>query len=1119
LSLQTHDALERWEEEQMKYANGLVTKFTDDRGFVSDFHFDAMSRMINITETPDTIHEASETYFYNVAPNDNYITVTDEKGRVIITKLNATGNPIQTQTYDSKGNLKTVNESFYNEFGLLFKKVEYDWVGENEDQEISLTTLFEYDENASLKKVTHQDGKVELYDQNIPNLHSLYVLQGLMVEEKWYNESGQVIEKKTTTPQKMEVLAHTIYTYDTYHNLKTTTDTAGHITTYFYDDLDRMERVEKTLEGNVVSTIYEYDPSSRDNLITKISLDDIVLGTRSYDGLKRLKEERRGKSLHQYSYDNNFPMPKRAVTPKGDQILFENNTLLNMVDGFNVEGNKELFGKFTHDPKGLELLNENNGQGFNEYFYNSIGQLYQENFTFHKEEDRVFQASYHASLGGRPLKKTDYFGYETFFTYNVDARLMTVRYQDNKGNILTETSLRYDDYGRIIGYDILKETQSIQLDLELNAIGLETQRSFKLDSKQLITIEQDYTKDLQIKQRRYLQDDKTTEENMTYDKWHRLSSYQCIGDRKPKDRYGNAISAQIFKYDKYGNICQSNTNFEGGSSNESIFEYEPENPVQLKSLTNTHPQYPSNIELRYDESGNLLTDELERQYVYNALNQLQEVRDKENQLLGNYYYDVSGNLISQNVAGKGSLQMLYTGSTLSHEFDDKTQVHYHESSPVTLRRVEQGGEELKSEMLLTNVSGSIISQIITSPSALEPQIIQRTYSAYGAEEDQEDLELLIENLLGFNGERKDPVTQLYLLGNYRVYNPHLMRFHSQDSMSPFGKGGINSYAYCMGDPVNFKDPSGHFALLALLIGTIVGAAVAAAVEGITCAVTGKDFDWKQVGIGALTGAIGGVFGAAAVGAKTGLQIGLAVTDIGISGSAEFGINVATGMPADEAGIQAGIGAAIGLLTFGIGKGAGKFMRGNKMGIKSLGRTKNMTKGGQETTEDSIYTDNFRNTGEEALLVHGSPGGNLTYGNISRFGAEVEESVDPTTFVLNIKRVYGIDLTKSGSGKDTPIHLVACHAKTSGAAQKLADTIQRPVIAYGDGTIYTGSGIGSPNIPIFGSFLKRFNEIESPSFSITTSSMFGRIVPETFMPKPARIGYIERFGTRFPVLEY
>lgn len=187
------------------------------------------------------------------------------------------------------------------------------------------------------------------------------------------------------------------------------------------------------------------------------------------------------------------------------------------------------------------------------------------------------------------------------------------------------------------------------------------------------------------------------------------------------------------------------------------------------------------------------------------------------------------------------------------------------------------------------------------------------------------------NPLGFNGQRKDPVTGGYHLGNgYRMYNPRIMRFNSADSMSPFGKGGINNYAYALGDPVNRSDPSGHFAFLSLVIGAIVGAIVgagiSAAAEGIRAAVTGTKFDAKQVGIGAALGLISGGFGAAAVGTKTGVQIGLAVADTVVSGGVDFGLNVAVGTPVKQAGINAGIGSVVGLATFGVGKGIGRLFR-------------------------------------------------------------------------------------------------------------------------------------------------------------------------------------------------
>ncbi|HEY3985132.1 RHS repeat-associated core domain-containing protein [Cedecea sp.] len=70
----------------------------------------------------------------------------------------------------------------------------------------------------------------------------------------------------------------------------------------------------------------------------------------------------------------------------------------------------------------------------------------------------------------------------------------------------------------------------------------------------------------------------------------------------------------------------------------------------------------------------------------------------------------------------------------------------------------------------------------------------------------------------FNGERLDPVSGTYHLGNgYRAYSPVLMRFICPDSWSPFAEGGINPYAYCKDDPINRADPSGHMSILGVML--------------------------------------------------------------------------------------------------------------------------------------------------------------------------------------------------------------------------------------------------------------------------------------------------------------
>lgn len=72
------------------------------------------------------------------------------------------------------------------------------------------------------------------------------------------------------------------------------------------------------------------------------------------------------------------------------------------------------------------------------------------------------------------------------------------------------------------------------------------------------------------------------------------------------------------------------------------------------------------------------------------------------------------------------------------------------------------------------------------------------------------MELPVGQPVGFNGECLERQSGMYALGNgYRWYSTALMRFNRADSVSPFGTGGINAYAYVQNDPVNRYDPDGH----------------------------------------------------------------------------------------------------------------------------------------------------------------------------------------------------------------------------------------------------------------------------------------------------------------------
>jgi len=177
-------------------------------------------------------------------------------------------------------------------------------------------------------------------------------------------------------------------------------------------------------------------------------------------------------------------------------------------------------------------------------------------------------------------------------------------------------------------------------------------------------------------------------------------------------------------------------------------------------------------------------------------------------LLCQYRYDPLDRLVHQTQPDTPVHQRFYCKNRLATEIQGTTKHSIIQHDDLLLAQQKHEGNALDTTLLATDLQRSVLH---TLKKGTQPQPI--AYSPYGH---RSPLGGLL-SLLGFNGERPDPVTECYLLGNgYRAFNPVLMRFNSPDSLSPFGKGGFNAYAYCGGDPRNRTDPTGHNFLAPLL---------------------------------------------------------------------------------------------------------------------------------------------------------------------------------------------------------------------------------------------------------------------------------------------------------------
>jgi RHS repeat-associated protein len=170
-------------------------------------------------------------------------------------------------------------------------------------------------------------------------------------------------------------------------------------------------------------------------------------------------------------------------------------------------------------------------------------------------------------------------------------------------------------------------------------------------------------------------------------------------------------------------------------------------------------------------------------------------------LLCRYRYDPLDRQAACTPSAQASTQRFYLKTRLATEIQGSVQRSIFQQDDQLLAQQQRRDGTVETTLLATDQQRSVLNAL----DATQPHPL--AYTPYGHRAPEGGLL----SLLGFNGERPDPVTGHYLLGNgYRAFNPVLMRFNRPDSLSPFGKGGLNAYAYCSGDPVNRSDPTGNF---------------------------------------------------------------------------------------------------------------------------------------------------------------------------------------------------------------------------------------------------------------------------------------------------------------------
>ena len=158
-------------------------------------------------------------------------------------------------------------------------------------------------------------------------------------------------------------------------------------------------------------------------------------------------------------------------------------------------------------------------------------------------------------------------------------------------------------------------------------------------------------------------------------------------------------------------------------------------------------------------------------------------------------------------------------------------------------------------------------------------MVKYSYDAYGncTRGYTTNNDLADSNPIRYRGYYFDVDTGLYYL-NARYYNPQWRRFISPDDtayLDPETPNGLNLYAYCYNDPVNYADPSGHSITLALIFAGTFAVGFGSSLF-INAATNNWELDWRDF-------AQAGIDGLFAVGGTA-----LAMTGIGVWASVGIG---------------------------------------------------------------------------------------------------------------------------------------------------------------------------------------------------------------------------------------
>jgi RHS repeat-associated protein len=796
-TVQGFDGTTSSSEQTLSTLSGLLMAERDADDGVIEYQYDKLGRRLRKTLAPDTAYASSTRWSYQAAMGNQPATMTtaDSTGGMQIATFDALGRIFAIKEKDCdhpdpQGDcpMRKAYSARHDQSGRPVEVIHSDW-WDGVVREVK--TEFSYDNWGQVSETRHGDGRVEHSEFDPISRQQQRWQQGMGKTVTAINAFGKPASTEVFD-LKGQSLGKSVYAYDGLGRTLSQTDPAGNTTRYEYDVFDRMVR-SVLPDGHAVETTYAAHNTGE--LPVEIKVAGLLLGQQTFDGLNRVTEMSVGGRKSVVSYEAGRSVPKSSTDASGQKVEFvhapELGGLLTERKAV-TKGKDGLTSRLTYDAlngKTRSCIEQGRERHF-EYF--PSGRLKSETSQYGEQRKTV---SHTYSFAGLPLTYRDALGTKHQAEYDTWGRRTSFR----QGAV--QAGYFYDERGLLAKIET-RDTSTKRLlttRLTYDDIGREASRSFEVIGLPTQTLSSSYTVAGKLAQKVLKRGALVLrDERFTYDVRGRLTQYDCEGSQRPRDPYGKEIVQQVFTFDALDNILTLQTTFPQGV-NLTTFSFSESDPAQLIGVAHSHADYPASVTLEYDADGRMIKDDQARTLRYDAFGRLSQVSNARGEVLRGFHYDGFDRIVELSQPRLADAQRYYHNSTVSCEIRGDDSLSVVRNGGLILGQ-QQLGANAGSRLFGTDQQQTVLTQLHGE------QWQASAYSPYG----HRPAEGGLFSLAGFNGEQMDAVTGLYLLGNgYRAYSPTLMRFTSPDSMSPFGAGGLNAYAYCLGDPVNRIDPTGH----------------------------------------------------------------------------------------------------------------------------------------------------------------------------------------------------------------------------------------------------------------------------------------------------------------------